>query len=68
MQNHYNLIYREEEREMFPTLKVGSLSFGSVIPVLAVWLISIFPAFRCWLHPVVSAWQRLVDPPVRRED
>ena len=23
MQNHYNLIYREEEREMFPTLKVS---------------------------------------------
>ncbi len=22
MQNHHNLIYREEEREMFPTLKV----------------------------------------------
>jgi len=22
MQNHYNLIYREEEREMFPTLDV----------------------------------------------
>lgn len=22
MQNHYNLIYREEEREMLPTLKV----------------------------------------------
>lgn len=22
MQNHYNLIYREEEREMMPTLKV----------------------------------------------
>lgn len=22
MQNHYNLIYREEEREMYPTLKV----------------------------------------------
>ena len=21
MQNHYNLVYREEEREMFPTLK-----------------------------------------------
>ena len=36
-----------------------------------VWLISIFSnyvAFRCWLHPVVSAWQRLVDPTVRRED
>ena len=23
MQNHYNLIYREEEREMLPTLKVN---------------------------------------------
>jgi hypothetical protein len=23
MQNHYNLVYREEEREMFPTLQVG---------------------------------------------
>ena len=22
MQNHYSLLYREEEREMFPTLKV----------------------------------------------
>ena len=22
MQNHHNLVYREEEREMFPTLKV----------------------------------------------
>jgi len=22
MQNHYNVVYREEEREMFPTLKV----------------------------------------------
>lgn len=25
MQNHYSLIYREEEREMFPTLKVRTL-------------------------------------------
>lgn len=36
-----------------------------------VWLISDFPiyaAFWCWFHPVVSAWQRLVDPPDRRED
>lgn len=28
MQNHYNLIYREEEREMFPTLKVNLASAG----------------------------------------
>lgn len=34
MQNHYNLVYREEEREMLPTLKVrfplyrtGALSY-----------------------------------------
>lgn len=26
MQNHYNLVYREEEREMFPTLKVRTYS------------------------------------------
>mgnify|MGYP001432785702 CR=1 FL=1 len=26
MQNHYNLAYREEEREMFPTLKVRFLT------------------------------------------
>jgi len=31
MQNHYNLVYREEEREMFPTLKhfgVGSIPWS----------------------------------------
>ena len=33
MQNHYSLMYREEEREMMPTLKVGilyllALAFG----------------------------------------
>ncbi|RXW13141.1 hypothetical protein EST38_g12713 [Candolleomyces aberdarensis] len=28
MQNHYNLVYREEEREMFPTLKL--LNVGSI--------------------------------------
>ena len=25
MQNHYNLVYREEEREMLPTLKVHAI-------------------------------------------
>jgi aryl-alcohol dehydrogenase-like predicted oxidoreductase len=24
MQNHYNMLYREEEREMMPTLKVNA--------------------------------------------
>lgn len=33
MQNHYNLVYREEEREMMPTLKVRfviRLSYSSI--------------------------------------
>ncbi|KAK7018253.1 Aldo-ket-red domain-containing protein [Favolaschia claudopus] len=33
MQNHYNMLYREEEREMFPTLKhfgVGSIPWSSI--------------------------------------
>ena len=32
MQNHYNPIYREEEREMMPTLKVRLFS-DSLLPV-----------------------------------
>ena len=28
MQNHYNLLYREEEREMFPTLNVRLVSLS----------------------------------------
>ena len=30
MQNHYSLIYREEEREMFPTLNVRLCRFSSI--------------------------------------
>lgn len=30
MQNHYNLVYREEEREMLPTLKVSVSVFRIV--------------------------------------
>jgi aryl-alcohol dehydrogenase-like predicted oxidoreductase len=29
MQNHYNLLYREEEREMMPTLKVCAVPRAS---------------------------------------
>ena len=32
MQNHYSLAYREEEREMFPTLKVPFLLPSSPLP------------------------------------
>ena len=31
MQNHYSLVYREEEREMFPTLKVHTCILCDVI-------------------------------------
>jgi aryl-alcohol dehydrogenase-like predicted oxidoreductase len=35
MQNHHSLVYREEEREMFPTIKVlKQSSFVSNIQVL----------------------------------
>lgn len=34
MQNHYNLLYREEEHEMFPMLKVAFVS-------LSVWFLVI---------------------------
>ena len=30
MQNHYNLLYREEEREMVPTLKVRYLIINAI--------------------------------------
>jgi hypothetical protein len=32
MQNHYNLLYREEEREMMPTLKVRPSSLPNPFP------------------------------------
>lgn len=35
MQNHYNMIYREEEREMFPTLKV-SIAYHRLAPLLVL--------------------------------
>jgi aryl-alcohol dehydrogenase-like predicted oxidoreductase len=41
MQNHHNLLYREEEREMFPTLKVRK-----IMRCLADFITS-SSAFRC---------------------
>lgn len=32
MQNHYNVLYREEEREMMPTLKVRERTPPSALP------------------------------------
>lgn len=33
MQNHYNIVYREEEREMMPTLKVH---YHTILHLLAL--------------------------------
>ena len=37
MQNHYNLVYREEEREMMPTLKAGFVILGPLVRTLIVY-------------------------------
>ena len=48
MQNHYNLVYREEEREMFPTLKVrlaflSKQTILSFIAFFSTWALMRFP-------------------------
>ena len=51
MQNHYSLLYREEEREMFPTLKVCPIELLAALANLP-------PDIRRRLYPVVPprAW------------
>jgi len=65
MQNHYNLVYREEETEMFPTLKVGNI-------IRRRWFciylhVSICAAFRRGFDSLVTTSPRPVDSPIRRE-
>ena len=56
MQNHYNLVYREEEREMFPTLKVG------VAVVTRLVYTHVFIAdVRCGEYSLVSTWSWSFD-------
>jgi hypothetical protein len=73
MQNHYNLIYREEEREMMPTIKVGknfSLTTWCTTPPpgsLSQTILPLFPpALWRWLHPVVSTRTWRPNTPLRR--
>ena len=49
MQNHYNLAYREEEREMFPTLKVREISSSKYIH--DYWLVRSTTALALSLGP-----------------
>jgi hypothetical protein len=53
MQNHYSLLYREDEREMFPTLKVRSL-----IPHRNFGYRYCLPVLWCWFHSVVTPCAR----------
>lgn len=57
MQNQYSLIYREEEREMFPTLKVSAQMLMSLLSsnlLKDVWRRS---------YPLVPSRSRFIDPP-----
>jgi aryl-alcohol dehydrogenase-like predicted oxidoreductase len=60
MQNHYNLLYREEEREMMPTLKARRRA-NACVPFTYFGV----TAFRRRLDPVVAARSRSTDAPVR---
>ena len=63
MQNHYSLLYREEEREMLPLLKVSrgrfqQWKYAQASCVLASW---------CWLYTLESPRQGYAHPPLERE-
>lgn len=60
MQNHYNLVYREEEREMLPMLKVCMISPS---PISLTYASLSRSALRRRMHPVVSAGPWRPDPP-----
>ena len=72
MQNHYNLLYREEEREMFPTLKVRP-SFLSKLTILTLntffstWALVQFPGplllavFLPVLMETIRSAQRMIS-------
>jgi diketogulonate reductase-like aldo/keto reductase len=45
MQNHHNLVYREDEREMFPTLKVSVNGYA----------VDLYPFKTCIFTPSTSA-------------
>ena len=69
MQNHYNLLYREEEREMFPTINVRLFYFRqryNFNTFLAFWrwfdsLVASCSRSSCasfwkWYRPVTDRW------------
>lgn len=61
MQNHYSLIYREEEREMMPTLKVCSQVF------LICMVADFYLAFRRCSDPLVAPCPGVAHPTLERK-
>ena len=58
MQNHYSLLYREEEREMMPTLNVSSLRLicgTSELTIKPFCKSSAFVVVRSGFDPVVAS-------------
>lgn len=51
MQNHYNLVYREEEREMMPTLKVGAITSIFSLPLAVLVLFFFFILILFFFFP-----------------
>jgi hypothetical protein len=58
MQNHHNLVYREDEREMFPTLKVSLDGYATDLHNLYGFL---YLALWRWNYSVVTACPRFFD-------
>ena len=48
MQNHYSLLYREEEREMFPTLKVSSIIRPRLMTVITLLILGVAGGVDVW--------------------
>ena len=62
MQNHHNLVYREEEREMFPTLKVRPSSLTHTLRIITFCSYSALDQSLGRLSPVVYSrvpWETL---------
>src|SRR5271154_5506204 len=55
MQNYYNLLYREEEREVLPACKEGGVGY-----LAQLWRITDFPESSLGLQLREASWQDLM--------
>ena len=63
MQDHHSLIYREEEREMFPTLKVSTHALLG--KELLRWP---FAALRRFRYSLVGSWPRITLQTIQKPE